>query len=175
MSNRLFRRSSLWTTLLLAFVLALGCVGAADAAPAKRDPKAGASDCVVCHGSAKVLPAKHKAVKGMKLADCRKCHDPADADSSLVGKLPLSHSHQLAGEGCASCHGKGKPAAVPTETCTKCHDADKLVEKTASVKPKNPHTSPHYGKELSCDNCHIAHGKSVNFCNDCHEFAFKVP
>lgn len=164
--------------LSLALGLALGTLGAGSAAaatPPLRDPTAAAADCAACHGSTAVLPAKHKAVKTMKWAQCVECHEPKDADSSLVGKLPAAHMHALAGEGCQSCHGEGKPAAVPTAKCTSCHDPDKLVAKTAAVKPKNPHTSPHYGKELDCDNCHLQHGKSLNFCNDCHEFKFQVP
>ena len=173
MSKPNFHVARVLTTLLLA--VACGFAGHAAAATAKRDPAAAASDCVACHGDAKVLPAKHKAVKGMKWADCTTCHEPGDKDSSLAGKMPASHSHALAGESCASCHGAGKPSAVPTAKCASCHDLDKLVAKTAKLKPKNPHTSPHYGKELDCDNCHVQHGKSVNFCNDCHEFDFRVP
>jgi hypothetical protein len=164
--------------LLLAAVLAwpVWLAPAQAAGPARRDPAAQPADCAACHGDAAVLPRKHKAVQPMKWADCLECHERADADSTLAGKLPAAHAHALAGEGCASCHGAtGKPAAVATERCLSCHALDKLVARTAQVKPKNPHTSPHYGKELDCDNCHVQHGRSVNFCNDCHEYAFRVP
>lgn len=171
------RSSVRFGAVLAALVLAtaFGLPGAADAASAKRDAAAAANDCVACHGDGKVLPARHKAVKAMKWADCVECHDPKDKESSLAGKMTGSHAHGLAGQTCASCHGSGKPAPVATAKCTSCHDLDKLVAKTAKVKPKNPHTSPHYGKDLDCDNCHLQHGKSVNFCNDCHEFDFRVP
>lgn len=159
----------------LVVFLAWGLAVPAAALQAKRDPTAAATDCVACHGGAKVLPTKHKALKGMKWSDCTKCHQPGDEDSSLAGKMPASHAHALAGQDCASCHGTEKPAAVPTAKCASCHDLDKLVARTSTVKPKNPHTSPHYGKELDCDNCHVQHGKSLNFCNDCHEFDFRVP
>ena len=52
---------------------------------------------------------------------------------------------------------------------------DQLVEKTKNVKPVNPHVSPHYGKTLECTNCHLMHQESENYCNQCHEFNFKVP
>ncbi|WP_418869780.1 cytochrome c3 family protein, partial [Sutterella wadsworthensis] len=39
----------------------------------------------------------------------------------------------------------------------------------------NPHVSPHYGKTLECTNCHLMHQESENYCNQCHEFNFKVP
>ncbi len=157
--------------LLAAWAVALP----AAAATPKRDANVAAVDCAGCHGDSVVLPAKHKAVKAMKWAACLECHERNDADSTLAGKLPGAHAHALAGEGCTSCHGAGKPEAVTTAQCTQCHKLDALVAKTAAVKPKNPHTSPHYGKDLDCDNCHIQHGKSVNFCNDCHEFHFTVP
>lgn len=158
-----------------AVLLALLPLQGPAAGGAKRDPAARAGDCAACHGDARVLPARHKAVAAMKWSACLECHERADPDTTLAGKLPGAHAHALAGEGCASCHGSGKPAAVPTATCTRCHALDKLVAATAKVKPKNPHTSPHYGPELDCDNCHLQHGKSVNFCNDCHEYDFRVP
>ena len=59
---------------------------------------------------------------------------------------------------CETCHGpdKANPATNPTiDTCTQCHDAKALVEKTKDVKPANPHMSPHYRDELECTNCHM--------------------
>lgn len=169
-------RSTFFSALLgLALWAALGAVGAATAAPAQRNTNVAAVDCAGCHDKTQVLPTKHKSIKAMKWADCLECHERKDPESTLAGKLPAAHAHALAGESCASCHGQGKPEAVSTAQCVQCHALDKLVVKTSSIKPKNPHTSPHYGKELDCDNCHIQHGKSVNFCNDCHEFKFSVP
>ena len=48
------------------------------------------------------------------------------------------------------------------------------MKKTAKVKPTNPHVSPHYGKDLECTNCHMGHMEPENFCNQCHQFDFKV-
>ena len=160
------------TALLLLAPLVMSHARAADV---RLDATAHAADCVACHRDAKVLPTKHKAVKTMKWGDCLECHERQDKDSTLAGRMSGSHVHGLAGQTCASCHGSGKPTAVTTDKCVSCHDLDKLVARTAQVKPKNPHTSPHYGKELDCDNCHVQHGRSVNFCNDCHEFSFVVP
>ena len=61
-------------------------------------------------------------------------------------------------------------------SCETCHGPDKaLVEKTKDVKPANPHMSPHYRDELECTNCHIMHGETENFCDQCHQFGYKVP
>ena len=67
-------------------------------------------------------------------------------------------------------------SAEPTiETCTQCHDLKKLVAKTETVKPTNPHFSPHYQDQLDCTNCHLQHGPTENYCDQCHQFNFKVP
>ena len=74
-----------------------------------------------------------------------------------------------------------RPATVRTrptprnDTCKQCHDVKALVEKTKDVKPANPHMSPHYRDELECTNCHIMHGETENFCDQCHQFGYKVP
>lgn len=85
--------------------------------------------------------------------------------------------HVAAGVKCEVCHGPDKEnRKEPTlETCTGCHNLKALVEKTKDVKPHNPHTSPHYQDQLDCINCHIQHGKTENFCDQCHSFGFKVP
>lgn len=88
----------------------------------------------------------------------------------------LAENHVAKGLQCQTCHGKDlKNPEMPTiDTCTGCHNVDQLVEKTKGVKPVNPHVSPHYGKTLDCTNCHMMHSESENFCNQCHEFNFKV-
>jgi hypothetical protein len=85
--------------------------------------------------------------------------------------------HKAKGVTCVDCHGKaGKKAFVTAERCLSCHGtpAD-LVRKTAAVKPENPHDSPHWGTTMECGVCHRQHEKTVNWCNHCHAFAFKVP
>lgn len=85
--------------------------------------------------------------------------------------------HVAHGVKCESCHGpdKANPQEPTLETCTGCHNLKSVVEKTKDIKPHNPHTSPHYQDQLDCINCHVMHGPTVNFCDQCHSFGFKVP
>jgi len=85
--------------------------------------------------------------------------------------------HQAKGVTCVDCHGKAKQKTfVPAERCLGCHGpAADLVKKTAAVKPENPHDSPHWGATMECNVCHRQHEKTVNWCNHCHAFGFKVP
>ncbi len=89
----------------------------------------------------------------------------------------LADKHIAKGLQCAVCHGPDqKNLQEPTtETCTACHNVKALVAKTKNVKPANPHFSPHYQDQLDCTNCHMGHQESENFCNQCHQFNFKVP
>lgn len=85
--------------------------------------------------------------------------------------------HAQADVKCEACHGadKANPKTPDITTCTGCHNVEKLVAKTAKVKPANPHTSPHYGNELECTNCHHMHAQSEDYCAQCHNFGYKVP
>lgn len=85
--------------------------------------------------------------------------------------------HKAAGVACADCHIKGKkPTFLSAEQCLKCHGpATALVEKTANVKPENPHASPHWGPQMDCTVCHRQHEKTVDWCSHCHAYGFKVP
>ena len=85
--------------------------------------------------------------------------------------------HAAMGLTCEACHGpdKANPATPDIKTCTQCHNTKDLVEKTMDVKPTNPHVSPHYQDQLDCTNCHYMHGETENFCDQCHQFGFKVP
>ena len=91
----------------------------------------------------------------------------------------MKHFRPLAAMGltCEACHGpdKANPATPDIKTCTQCHNTKDLVEKTKDVKPTNPHVSPHYQDQLDCTNCHYMHGETENFCDQCHQFGFKVP
>ncbi len=92
------------------------------------------------------------------------------------GELGKLHAGQ--GVECAQCHGKvKKPEPVSMEKCLSCHgETIKLAEKTANVKPHNPHENRHYGTEADCNLCHHQHKKSENFCLPCHQrFDFVVP
>jgi len=145
------------------------------AAPKMEQAKFKGGDCAACHVKEKKLPEKHADTKAMTWTACKACHTKTNLN--LIGKLPGSHVHHLAGVNCIKCHGKTKtPEALTMEQCVACHGSTaKLVEKTKDVKPTNPHTSPHYGTELDCNLCHRQHAKSENYCAQCHKFDFKVP
>lgn len=147
-----------------------------DSASAPKNlPTARPGNCAACHGTQKVLTGDHPDTRGMKYSECAGCHQKG-SPQQLEGKLPASHIHQLSGVTCAKCHKSiKKPEAVAMKRCETCHNADKLAEKTAQVKPSNPHTSPHYGTTLDCNVCHHQHAKSENFCSQCHDFKFVVP
>lgn len=141
---------------------------------AAKDSSVEAGDCRGCHGQVQVLPAGHPETQGQSLSDCRECH--GEPESSLSGKMSSSHAHNLAGVGCADCHGPGEPSAdVPKDQCLACHGSPQEVAKLTADQKPNPHDSIHYGPDLDCDLCHHLHRKSENFCNQCHEFDFIVP
>lgn len=96
----------------------------------------------------------------------------AAAKEENLGKLHASN-----GIKCVDCHGEAaKREPVSMEKCISCHgETDKLAQKTAAVKPRNPHESRHYGTEADCNLCHHQHKKSENFCLPCHQrFNFVV-
>lgn len=158
-------------SLVLMFFLSV-CSMMVSAAGKESDP----SSCYACHDKKdKILPESHKPTEGMNWESCRDCHRAGGKNAPLAGKIPLAHAHQLSGVSCVKCHGEGKKKAVETEMCESCHDPLKLVQKTAKVKPENPHVSPHYGTSLNCTYCHHQHESSENFCSQCHNFDFKVP
>lgn len=159
--------------LLCALVL-IGLSQASWAAP-KLLPQAKAGDCKACHGTEKVLSEGHPDTAAMAWEACGACH--REGKMKLAGKIPGSHIHQLRGVTCVKCHGTAKKqAALTMDQCIACHGSpDKLAEKTAKVKPSNPHTSPHYGTTLDCNFCHKQHAKSENFCAQCHDFKYSVP
>ncbi len=161
-------------TLVVVAALACGlAAGALAQGKPKLLPTAKPSDCAACHGKVSPLPQDHPALANKTLSDCAGCHAKA---SALTGKLPLSHTHQFAGVTCKSCHvnpRKAEPAK--SATCLTCHAGEVIFAATAEVKPTNPHGSPHYGKESDCNLCHHQHGKSENYCAQCHKFEFKVP
>jgi RecJ-like exonuclease len=95
------------------------------------------------------------------------------------GPVPatLAESHVQKGIGCPQCHGTGKTQAVTMDKCQTCHgDGKAVAQRTAKVKPTNPHDSRHFGTEADCNSCHHQHRPSESLCADCHSgFKFKVP
>lgn len=160
---------------VFCLVMAMVMAGVLWAAPKLAPSKAKPGDCGACHVEQNVLPADHPDAKGLNWESCKACHNKESFN--LTGKLPGSHVHQLSGVNCETCHGKtAKPEALEMARCVACHGSTaKLAEKTKNVKPTNPHTSPHYGTDLDCTLCHSQHGKSVDYCAQCHDFKFKTP
>lgn len=85
----------------------------------------------------------------------------------------IKSHHKDAGLTCKSCHISKPFAAVEMDQCLTCHEQPKQKEDYHGAP--DAHDSPHYGTSLECENCHIEHGESENFCNSCHEFEFNVP
>ena len=96
---------------------------------------------------------------------------------ALQAGVGIADKHTAKSIPCEACHGpdKGNPTTPALETCVACHPLKALTEKTASVKPANPHFSPHYQDQLDCTLCHTGHIESDNYCNQCHKFDFKLP
>lgn len=159
-------------TVLLLLVLVTGRSG--QTAPMMRVEGIGAGDCKGCHGNLRVQPPDHVETKDMEAAGCGKCHP--EGLKGLRTKIPLGHIHILKGISCGDCHDGPKEAKpLSTAECLACHNSsEKVAEKTGARDP-NPHNSPHYGTTLDCDLCHRQHGKSENFCAQCHEWELRVP
>jgi hypothetical protein len=88
----------------------------------------------------------------------------------------LANVHAAKGVQCATCHETPTPQPVGMLKCVSCHGDKALAQKTANVKPTNPHESRHYGTVADCNLCHHQHKKSQNLCADCHpRFTFRVP
>ena len=101
---------------------------------------------------------------------------PALFGISTCFAVGMAESHTVKNIPCEACHVSKEKMETPTITqCQQCHNLDVLVKQTESVKPRNPHFSPHYQNKLECSNCHIGHEPSENFCGQCHNFDFKVP
>lgn len=150
----------------------------ASASKSKQTANIKAGDCMACHKDKKVLPGGHVPTKDMPYDGCLTCHIPGEGKAgTLKTKVPGSHLHALKGIKCEQCHGTAKKKeAVEMAKCVTCHGATaKLAEKTANVKPHNPHQSPHYGTDADCNLCHHQHAKSENLCAQCHKFDYVVP
>lgn len=85
--------------------------------------------------------------------------------------------HLDKGVKCADCHGAAKtPAHVTAEPCLSCHGPyEQLAEKTAKLRPLNPHASPHWGADIECAVCHRQHASTRNWCAHCHTVENKAP
>lgn len=91
-------------------------------------------------------------------------------------KVFLADRHAAhSGVACADCHnGMANPKEkASVAACLQCHDGYKgMAEATKNLKV-NPHDS-HEG-EIECTACHKPHGRSVDYCEQCHAFGLVVP
>lgn len=176
----------LFVIALFVFLLAGLSVNASEASVKEKKAavprtKAGLAkpgDCAACHKTKKMYSDSHVPTKEMPYEGCLVCHTSAEGKAgTLRGKMPGSHLHALRGITCEKCHGKVKNyKPVEMSKCVSCHgDPAKLAQRTANVKPENPHKSPHYGTSADCNLCHRQHAKSENLCAQCHKFNYTVP
>ncbi|MEI6154694.1 MAG: cytochrome c3 family protein [Deltaproteobacteria bacterium] len=133
-------------------------------------------DCNVCHEDGKALSKNHPDTIRMNLKTCKACHKDGQAEGkkpvSLAGKIPVSHTHALGGKDCKACHGEElKPPDAGN--CLACHKD--YGAKKNRLNPSLPKVHDTHMGDLSCDLCHKAHGKSVNFCSQCHDWKYTVP
>jgi len=121
--------------------------------------------CAECHGDDPVLPKGHPDTANMVLRECRDCHQDMG--------LSLGHIHTLAGNDCETCHMEN-PAEAPTmEDCFACHED--YAESENYLNPTLPKVHDSHMGDLACDLCHKIHGKSENFCAQCHDWNYIVP
>jgi len=169
------RHSILPACGLLIGLLLIGALGVGSAQPPPPQRLAGAvpGDCALCHGSTPVLPDGHVATKPMDWAGCAACHT---GNKTLRTRVPLSHTHLLAGVRCQDCHGS-LPASGPvmSEQCLTCHGTREDVAGRTKARQPNPHNSPHHGAEVDCDQCHHQHFRSEDICAQCHPWKTVVP
>ncbi len=140
----------------------------------ERKSTARPGQCAACHTTRRVLPTNHPEAAESALPECRSCHKARNV--SLIGKIPLSHFHQLAGVSCEDCHRDlVPPKPLKTSDCLQCHESYAKLASLTNEGRANPHHSPHYEDLLECDVCHHVHRKSENFCGTCHEWKLLVP
>lgn len=92
----------------------------------------------------------------------------------------LADRHGAKSMECVACHDTAKPAegaTVSTQKCTSCHgslaDISAQIQKRGNAQTPDPHVNHSLG--LNCNECHRGHQPSVNVCQRCHVFEYKVP
>jgi hypothetical protein len=119
---------------------------------------------------------------------CGRCHLMIRYVQSSATGRDLDHAHQAAGVGCIDCHGDTSwtyrvgaalryvAGRAPTElarrrfgdeSCDRCHVGMAHLAAQTDLLARNPHLS--HWPELRCGDCHVAHGRQVDFCGGCHE------
>ncbi|TKB48793.1 cytochrome C [Ferrimonas sediminicola] len=85
------------------------------------------------------------------------------------------HEKLHSNNNCKACHGAQADGYPEDDTCHKCHNPDKLAQKTARSGEEvhqNPHDNLHYGKDVPCTECHGEHMAKEPLCADCHTFKY---
>lgn len=102
--------------------------------------------------------------------------------TAAAADYKVQKHHEAVIKDCTMCHTKenaiaGNVFVVPSDkTCIACHGGyDTLAAKTNKLAEPNPHKSHHYGQNISCTACHKEHSKPTVYCNECHEFKYKMP
>ena len=91
----------------------------------------------------------------------------ASMSASAADKF-LADRHTAKGLNCQMCHGPDRHLhGLPPQGRARGQDR----QGQALQSPQ----APHYGADLDCTNCHLGHMESENFCDQCHQFGFKVP
>ena len=140
------------------------------------DGKVGSTGCETCHGAGslhvKAGGTKHTIVNPQKSPEaCFQCHLEKRGEFSLANSHGVLTGHMS----CGDCHdphsgpalrGTGASLESETETCTKCHTAQ-----------KGPFTFKHSAMKEGCTACHNPHGsvnqkmliaRDSNLCLSCH-------
>ena len=93
----------------------------------------------------------------------------------------LKSFHAKAGVQCTTCHNspldKKQFTKPENKACLACHGPyEKLAAKTAKMPndEPNPHASNHYGDGIMCTACHAEHKQSEVYCDNCHQFKYKI-
>ncbi len=123
---------------------------------------------------------------------CGLCHLMKNTVRSYKKGDYLDNFHRRAGVSCLDCHqssanseqivravtylltarpAEPAPQAYEDSLCTRCHISMEHQAKRTSHWNRNPHNS--HWPELKCGHCHVIHGKSKDFCAQCHADSVK--
>lgn len=152
--------------ILASMALTVTLCWTAGSGTAKANAVLSNDDCIKCHAAAPQTidskGGKHKT--DVSCMDCHQGHPPTTAD--IIPQCNMCHEGEphFALENCLGCHRDPhapldiKLAEGITDACLTCH--------TDQYDQLQKHPSLH--TELSCSECHNAHGLIPN-CMQCHE------
>ena len=113
---------------------------------------------------------------------CAAAMAAAPAAAADMASFKVQKHHEKVIKDCTFCHTQenavaGNAFVVPDDKqCMSCHGTyEALAKKTDKLDEPNPHRSHHYSTRISCTACHKEHSKPAAYCNECHEFKYKLP